>query len=49
VTLEQVFFLSPAIATVAIVASLIFVGWQIKDNALQRHQHNNHSAVDGAA
>ncbi len=42
-TLEHVFFLSQAIAAVAIVASLIFVGWQIKDNtkALQRHEHNN--------
>jgi hypothetical protein len=42
-TLEHVFFLSQAIAAVAIVASLIFVGWEIKDNtkALQRHEHNN--------
>jgi len=42
-TLEQVFFLSQTIGAVAVVASLIFVGWQIKDNtkALQRHEHNN--------
>lgn len=42
-TLEQVFFLSQTIGAVAVVASLIFVGRQIKDNtkALQRHEHNN--------
>jgi hypothetical protein len=42
-TLEQMFFLSQTIGAVAVVASLIFVGWQIKDNtrALQRHEHNN--------
>jgi hypothetical protein len=42
-TLEQVFFLSQTIGAVAVVASLLFVGWQIKDNtrALQRHEHNN--------
>lgn len=42
-TLEQVFFLSQTIGAVAVVASLIFVGWQIKDNTkqLQRHEHNN--------
>jgi len=42
-TLEHVFFLSQTIGAVAVVASLLFVGWQIKDNtkALQRHEHNN--------
>ncbi len=42
-TLEQVFFLSQTIGAAAVVASLIFVGWQIKDNTrqLQRHEHNN--------
>jgi hypothetical protein len=42
-TLEQVFFLSQTIGAVAVVASLIFVGWQVKDNTkqLQRHEHNN--------
>ena len=42
-TLEQLFFLSQTIGAVAVVGSLIFVGWQIKDNtkALQRHEHNS--------
>jgi len=42
-TLEQVFFLSQTIGAVAVVASLIFVGRQVKDNtkALQRDEHNN--------
>jgi hypothetical protein len=42
-SLEQLFFLSQTIGAAAVVASLIFVGWQIKDNtrALQRHEHNN--------
>jgi len=42
-SLEQVFFLSQIIASVAVVASLIFVGYQIKENtlALQRNEHNS--------
>jgi hypothetical protein len=42
-TLEHMFFVSQTIGAVAVVASLLFVGWQIKDNtkALQRHEHNN--------
>jgi hypothetical protein len=32
-TLEHVFFLSHTIGAVAVVASLTFVGWQIKDPA----------------
>jgi len=42
-SLEQVFFLSQIIASTAVVASLIFVGYQIKENtlALQRNEHNS--------
>lgn len=42
-TLEQMFFLSQTIAAVAVVASLIFVGRQVKENttALQRNEHNS--------
>ena len=42
-SLEQVFFVSQIIASAAIVASLVFVGLQVKDNttALQRSEHNS--------
>lgn len=42
-SLEHAFFLSQVIASVAVVASLIFVGLQVKDNttALQRDEHNS--------
>ena len=42
-TLEHVFFVSQIIAAVAIVASLLFVGKEIRENtqALQRHEHNS--------
>ena len=42
-SLEHAFFLSQIIASVAVVASLIFVGLQVKDNttALQRNEHNS--------
>ena len=42
-SLEHVFFLSQIIASIAVVASLIFVGYQIKENtlALQRNEHNS--------
>ena len=42
-SLEQVFFLSQIVASVAVVGSLIFVGYQIKENtlALQRNEHNS--------
>ena len=42
-SLEHAFFVSQIVAAVAIVASLIFVGLQIRDNttALQRDEHNS--------
>jgi hypothetical protein len=42
-SLEQAFFVSQIVASVAIVASLIFVGLQIRDNttAMQREEHNS--------
>ena len=42
-SLEQVFFVSQIIASASIVASLIFVGLQVKDNTttLQRNEHNS--------
>ena len=42
-SLEHAFFLSQIIASVAVVASLMFVGLQVKDNttALQRNEHNS--------
>ena len=42
-SLEHAFFVSQIIASVAIVASLIFVGLQVRDNttALQREEHNS--------
>jgi len=42
-SLEHVFFLSQIIASIAVVASLIFVGYQIRENtlALQRNEHNS--------
>jgi hypothetical protein len=42
-SLEHAFFVSQIIASAAIVASLIFVGLQVKDNttALQRNEHNS--------
>ncbi len=42
-SLEQMFFLSQIIASTAVVASLIFVGRQVKENtiALQRNEHNS--------
>jgi hypothetical protein len=42
-TLEHAFFVSQIIASVALVASLIFVGLQVRDNttALQRNEHNS--------
>jgi hypothetical protein len=42
-SLEHAFFVSQIIASVAIVASLIFVGLQVRDNttALQRDEHNS--------
>jgi hypothetical protein len=41
-TLEQVFFLSQTIGAVAVVASLVFIGWPIKQNtkAPQRDEQN---------
>jgi len=40
--LEQAFFLSQIVASIAVVASLIFVGRQVRENtlALQRNEHN---------
>jgi len=42
-SLEQVFFLSQIVASIAVIGSLIFVGYQIKENtlALQRNEHNS--------
>jgi hypothetical protein len=42
-SLEHAFFVSQIIASFAVVASLIFVGLQVKDNttALQRNEHNS--------
>ena len=42
-SLEQAFFLSQIIASIAVVASLIFVGHQVKANtvAIQRNEHNS--------
>ena len=42
-SLEQAFFLSQIIASIAVVASLIFVGHQVKENtlAIQRNEHNS--------
>jgi hypothetical protein len=42
-SLEHAFFISQIVASVAIVASLIFVGLQVRDNttALQREEHNS--------
>jgi hypothetical protein len=41
--LEQVFFVSQIVASIAVVASLIFVGLQVRENttALQRNEHNS--------
>jgi len=40
---EQISYLAQIVASVAVVASLIFVGLQIKQNtaALQRNEHNS--------
>jgi hypothetical protein len=42
-SLEHLFFLSQIIASIAVVASLIFVGREVKENtiALQRNEHNS--------
>ena len=42
-SLEHAFFVSQIAASVALIASLIFVGLQVKDNttALQRNEHNS--------
>lgn len=42
-TLEQVFFVSQIIASLAVVASLVYVGLQVRDNttALARNEHNS--------
>jgi hypothetical protein len=42
-SLEHVFFLSQIIASIAVVASLIFVGREVRENtrALQRNEHNS--------
>jgi len=42
-TLEHVFFVSQIIASLAVIASLIYVGLQVRDNttALQRNEHNS--------
>jgi hypothetical protein len=42
-SLEHAFFVSQIIASIALVASLIFVGLQVRDNttALQRNEHNS--------
>lgn len=42
-TLEQAFFLSQIIASIAVVASLVFVGHQVRENtlAIQRNEHNS--------
>lgn len=42
-SLEHVFFISQIIASIALVASLIFVGREVKENtiALQRGEHNS--------
>ena len=42
-SLEHAFFVSQIVASVAIVASLIFVGLQVRDNttALKRNEHNS--------
>jgi hypothetical protein len=41
-SLEHAFFVSQIIASIALVASLIFVGLQVRDNttALQRNEHS---------
>jgi hypothetical protein len=42
-SLEHAFFLSQIIASIAVVASLIFVGHQVRANtlAIQRNEHNS--------
>jgi hypothetical protein len=42
-SLEQIFFVSQIVASIAVVASLIFVGLQVRENttALQRNEHNS--------
>jgi hypothetical protein len=42
-SLEHAFFVSQIIASIALVASLIFVGLQVRDNttALRRNEHNS--------
>ena len=42
-SLEQVFFVSQIFASIAVVASLIFVGAQVRESttALQRNEHNS--------
>jgi hypothetical protein len=42
-SLEHAFFLSQIIASIAVVASLIFVGHQVRENtlAIQRNEHNS--------
>jgi len=42
-SLEQMFFLSQIIASMAVVLSLIFVGRQVRENTLtlQRNEHNS--------
>jgi hypothetical protein len=42
-SLEHAFFLSQIIASIAVVASLVFVGRQVRENtlALQRNEHNS--------
>lgn len=42
-SLEQIYMISQIVASIAVVASLLFVGRQLKENtmALQRHEHNS--------
>jgi hypothetical protein len=42
-SLEHLFFLSQIVASIAVVASLIFVGREVRENttALQRNEHNS--------
>ena len=42
-SLEHAFFLSQIIASIAVVASLLFVGHQVRENtlAIQRNEHNS--------
>ena len=42
-SIEQISYLAQIVASVGVIVSLVFVGWQIRQNtgALQRNEHNS--------